>query len=314
MTAIAPDSSATLVPSQIPSDIAAELRAMGRGIEQAKTSALYRGLHAHPSYDGVAVERDVPYGPAPLQRLDVLRPAVRGPDLSGGFSGPPDLERARPVLLYVHGGAFVGGDKTPPGSFCFDNVMLWAVRHGLVGVNINYRLAPQYRWPAGAEDLGLAVSWVQTTIAGFGGDPERIVVVGHSAGAVHAADYIGNPRTHGARGHGLAGAALLSGIYDLSHGMASPAYYGEDPARYAACSSLPGLVSTPLPLLLVHAELDPAPFIAQTEQLAAALAAAGRPPTLLALAGHSHISEVMAVNTDDTSLTAPLAGFLEALW
>ena len=67
----------------------------------------------------------------------------------------------RPVLIYVHGGAFVGGDKrTTPTSPFYDNIMLWAVKNGFVGVNATYRLAPQAPWPAGAEDMASVVQWV----------------------------------------------------------------------------------------------------------------------------------------------------------
>ena len=57
---------------------------------------------------------------------------------------------SRPVLVFVHGGGFTGGNKSTPGSPFYDNVPLWAARNGLVGVNITYRLAPQHPWPAGA--------------------------------------------------------------------------------------------------------------------------------------------------------------------
>ena len=55
----------------------------------------------------------------------------------------------RPVLIYVHGGAFTAGNKRAPGSPFYDNIALFAARSGFVGVNITYRLAPQHQWPAG---------------------------------------------------------------------------------------------------------------------------------------------------------------------
>ena len=80
-------------------------------------------------YPGVKIERDVKYGAADRNLLDVFTPAT---DSS-----------VRPVLIFVHGGAFVGGNKRGPGSPFYDNIMLWAVKNGFVGVNMTYRLAPQ---------------------------------------------------------------------------------------------------------------------------------------------------------------------------
>ncbi|MFX9688552.1 alpha/beta hydrolase, partial [Acinetobacter baumannii] len=81
------------------------------------------------------VERDVKYGPAERHLLDVFVPE-KNPG-------------ARPVLIYVHGGGFVAGNKRPPNSPFYDNILLWAVNNGCVGVNTTYRLAPASPWPAG---------------------------------------------------------------------------------------------------------------------------------------------------------------------
>ena len=67
---------------------------------------------------------------------------------------------------------------------------VWAVDHGLIGVTINYRLAPEFAWPSGVEDLTLVVAWLKTHIAEYGGDPDKIFLWGHSAGAAHVADYV----------------------------------------------------------------------------------------------------------------------------
>ncbi|MFX4853975.1 alpha/beta hydrolase, partial [Acinetobacter baumannii] len=70
----------------------------------------------------------------------------------------------------------------------------------MVGVNINHRLAPQNPWPAGTEDVGLAVRWVQENIAAQGGDPQRVYLLGHSAGGSLAASYVGQAQFHGSSG------------------------------------------------------------------------------------------------------------------
>ena len=78
------------------------------------------------------------------------------------------------------------------------------------------------------------------------------------------------PALHGADGHGLAGLIISSGIYDLTtfpQNERYQSYFGEDESLYAARSALPGLTQQTLPLLLMHAELDPPPFVQQAETL-----------------------------------------------
>jgi triacylglycerol lipase len=284
--------------SQMPPDIAAQVQAIGPVIDPPKTAAIYVPLQAKEPYAGVQVERDLKYGPDGRHALDVFVPE--------GGTGP------RPVLVFVHGGAFVAGNKRVPGSPFYDNVLLAAARQGIVGVNMTYRLAPQHRWPTGAEDVGAAIRWVRANIAARGGDPNRIYLMGHSAGAVHVASYVAFAAHHAAPGSGLAGAILVSGLYDLEKtkpGKPELAYYG-DKAGTAEVSSLAGLVRSPLPLLVAHAELDPPQFVEQAALLNSALCAAGRCPRVVRLAGHSHMSEVYAINTADASLSSPLLDFV----
>ena len=105
-----------------------------------------------------------------------------------------------------------------PGSPFYDNIMLWAVKNGFIGVNMTYRLAPQSPWPAGAEDIAAAVQWVSDNIGKRGGDPARIYLMGHSAGAVHVAGYVSHPEFYKVKDGGLAGAIMVSGIYQLDGG------------------------------------------------------------------------------------------------
>src|SRR5258708_2029566 len=150
----------------MPEDIAWKLLEIGRVIDVPKTAAIYAPLQQKEPYAGVKVERDVKYGPADRNLLDVFAPETNS-------SSP-----SRPVLIYVHGGGFVAGNKRAPGSPFNDNIMLWAVKNGYVGVNVTYRLGPQAAWPAGAEDLAAAVQWISEKIAERGGDPARIYLMG----------------------------------------------------------------------------------------------------------------------------------------
>ena len=288
--------------SPMPAEIAARLLEMGRVIDPPKTLAIYAPLQQKEPYQGVRTERDVKYGAAERNLLDVFVPETAA--------------SPRPVLTFVHGGAFVGGNKrTTPTSPFYDNIMLWAAKNGFVGVNVAYRLAPQSPWPAGAQDLASAVRWISDRIGERGGDPSRIYLMGHSAGAVHVSNYVSHPEFHEVKGGGLAGAIMVSGIYDLTAmplAKTQIAYFGTDPARYAERSSLAGLATTDIPLMLAAAELDPEGFVLQFDRMKQATCkrAVGCARAVL-LPQHSHMSEVYSINTADTRLTDQILDFVK---
>ena len=198
-------SAASAQQGPMPAEIATKLQELGRVIDPPKTAALYAPLQQKEPYPGVQVERDVKYGPADRNLLDVFVPETAASE--------------RPVLIFVHGGAFTAGNKRGPNASPFyDNIMLWAVKNGFVGVNTTYRLAPQSPWPAAAEDLAAVVQWVADNAASRGGDPARVYLMGHSAGAVHVSSYVSHPEFHKVGGGGLAGAIMVSGLYNPDGG------------------------------------------------------------------------------------------------
>ena len=281
-------------------DIAAQIAAIGRVIDPAKTGAIYAPLHDSEPGANIAVTRDLAYGKAERHRLDVFAPRDA---------------RALPVLVFVHGGGFTGGNKSTAGSPFYDNVPLWAARNGLIGVNITYRLAPQAPWPAGAEDVGVAVRFIRETIGQYGGDPEKIVLFGHSAGATHSGSYAAMSQFHAPDGHGLKGLILTSGIYDLADFPLTDnyrSYFGDDATLYPERSPIHGLRKLGIPSMVVYAEHEPLPFIGQFERLHAAMAEApgGKPRTLL-LSQHNHLSLGYAIGTDDVALTGEVLKFVK---
>lgn len=264
------------------------------------TTKQYAARHPIAPPADVAIAHDERYGPHERQRLDVFRPR-QGAQL--------------PVLLFVHGGGFVGGDKALPGTPFYGNVGIWAARNGMLGVVMTYRLAPGHPWPAGAEDVGAAVRWVRANAARYGGDPAHIFGMGHSAGAAHLADCIAQRSLHGADGAAIAGAILVSGVYDTRTLPGGPnrAYHGEDPARWAERSALPGLCERPLPLFVAVAEYDPPQFESQALELCAALRRArGRPPRFVRLPGHNHLSIALHIGTAENTLGAGILEFVRS--
>lgn len=106
----------------------------------------------------------------------------------------PDGKGPFPVAILVHGGGWSGGTKSgaeKPGSGA--DITPWFSTFtdaGFVWFSIDYRLAPTHRWPAQLEDVQTALRWVKSHASDYGGDPARVVLVGHSAGghlALHAA-------------------------------------------------------------------------------------------------------------------------------
>jgi acetyl esterase/lipase len=271
-------------------------------------AALYAPLQEKEPYGGVRVSRDESYGPAPQNLADVFSPQ--------GRSGRP-----RPVLIFVHGGGFTAGArKLSPESPFYDNVGVWAARQGLVGITMSYRLAPQSRWPIAAEDIGRAVDWVHRTIEARGGDPTRIFLMGHSAGATHVASYVSHPQFRSDGCLDIRGAIIVSGSFDVTLGDVpadeksfverEAAYFSEDPARQAEQSSLPGLLASPVPLLVVNAEYDPQYFLRRAAALQAAFESSHRTERFVVLTGESHMSEVFSVNSKDESLTREIGPFI----
>lgn len=256
---------------------------------------------AQPASEPLMV-RDLAYGPDGRHRLDLFM-----------REGAQDA----PVLVFVHGGGFVMGDKRLPKLPFYDNIGCWAAEQGWIGVTINYRLAPDAMWPAGGEDVALAIAWLREHIAPYGGNPRRIILMGQSAGAAHVATYLAQPRMQPASGTGVAGAVLVSGNYDPA--TASPnahqlAYYGTDRDLYPGFSMVQGLVVTNVPLCFAVAEFDGIDFRRQAAGMVGAFGKArGDIPRIHWLAGHNHLSPVLAIGTPDDTLGPLVADFVRGL-
>jgi acetyl esterase len=97
----------------------------------------------------------------PLARVTVASDIADGPDAKETFDiYQPPGKHDMPIVVFVHGGGYVAGDKNGHGNLIYANVAKFFARHGLLGVNANYRLAPQHPWPAGAGDVGKVVTWL----------------------------------------------------------------------------------------------------------------------------------------------------------
>lgn len=206
---------------------------------------------------------DVPYGPAPRERLDIFP--------SGTVGGP--------TLVYIHGGYWQWNDKERD-AFVGEA----ALGLGCNVVLVEYTLAPAVQLAGMIAEVRAAVAWIIAHAAGFGGDPSRVVVAGHSAGGHLAAMAMTEPR--------LAGGLAISGIFDLEPirlgvlnenlGLDADAAELFSPIRHLPQAAAPLIVSVGL------AELPE--LIRQSDEYAAAWRRRGLPGRYLPVPQRDHFS------------------------
>lgn len=197
------------------------------------------------------------YGDNPRHRLDVYTPAGGGTNL--------------PVIVFFYGGSWNSGTRT---GYHFAGRALAA--RGFVVVVPDYRLVPEVRYPGFVEDAAMAVRWTQANVAEHGGDPARIVLSGHSAGAYSAAMLAYDERWLGDDRTAIRGFAGLAGPYDFLplDTDSSRAAFGEwpdlpetQPVTWAGAGDPPAL--------LLHGADDTTVKPRNSRSLGATLTAAG---------------------------------------
>jgi len=255
-----------------------------------------RLLNATIPERGLSIRRDLPFGTDPRQRLDLYAPAA--------------ADRPLPIILFLYGGGWDDGSKA---DYLFAAEGL--ARGGFLVVVADYRIYPAVTFPAFVEDAALAIAWVKREIAALGGDPDRLVLMGHSAGAYNAALVALDPRYLAA--HDLAPADLAAVI-----GLAGP--YAFNPLEYDSTRAIfdvgrPVDEMRPVtfagagapPMLLLHGLDDTTVQPRNTEQLAGALDAAGAAVEAKLYPGVAHIGIVLALARGFRGKAPVLADVLE---
>lgn len=269
----------------------------------AKTLEVYTPILAAMPKDGVTVTRDLAYGEDPRHRLDMFRPE--------GNSGVP-------VVVFLHGGAYVAGERRLNDEV-YGNVPMYFARQGMLGVNATYRLAPAAKWPAASQDVATLVRWLKANVASQGGDPNRIYLIGHSAGATHVASYAFIRSLQPPEGTGLAGLVLMSGRYMFDPSPDDPnlknfqAYFGADRSTYPQQSPINHVKTAPkIPTHIVIAEYDNPDLDTQGAMLMAAYCERDRAcPRFTRLEKHNHLSMTFQFNTRDDALGREIVEFIQ---
>jgi len=237
--------------------------------------------------------RGAAYGPLARHRLDVWVPARP--------SAAP-----LPVVVFFYGGGWVSGDR---GDYGFAGRAFAA--KGFVTVVADYRLVPDVRFPAFLEDGALAIKWVRDHVAAHGGDPKRISLSGHSAGAYEAAMLALDPRY-------LKGVGVDPRIIRAAALLATPADFypfTEQRGRDALGAWPKPLETQPIsfaradapPMLLMHGTADTVVRPYNSQRLAAKLKRLGAVAELRLYPGKSHVDLVKSLSPTFRGTTPALA-------
>lgn len=239
---------------------------------------------------------------------------------------PRNLATPVPVVLYVHGGAWRAGNKSE-GEAVRDAPEFTG--RGYLVVSIDYRLAPQYRWPAQIEDVKCAVRYLRTFAANYKLDPQRIAAMGSSAGG-HLVSLLGlaGPDAGFDVGEYLSQSSRvravvdLYGPSDLMHGFTTQQssvaldWFGSrtpDPAVLAQASPVTYVSKDSPPFLIVQGDRDTLVLPTQSKELDTSLRRASVPATLIMVqnAGHGLVPSGGPISPTLPALTQSILNFLD---
>ncbi|MGE0435367.1 MAG: alpha/beta hydrolase [Steroidobacteraceae bacterium] len=214
--------------------------ATGTAPEPVPRTVLAPMMHVPPP-PGTRIGRDIAYGSDPAQTLDLYRPAKA---------------TGAPILIMVHGGGWWRGDKANP--VVVDNKVGHWIPRGYILASVNYRTVPQADPLAQAADVAEAVAFLQAHARKWGGDPARVVLMGHSAGAHLVVLLAAAPQVAARAGvkPWLGTIALDSAAYDVVRIMRArhldlyDRAFGTDEQLWRAASPTLRLETPPAPVLL----------------------------------------------------------------
>jgi arylformamidase len=236
---------------------------------------------------------DLPYGDGPLETLDVF---------------PARGRAGAPVLVFVHGGYWRSLDKRD-----FSFVAEPFVAAGAAVVLPNYALAPRVTIDTIIGQVRRAVAWTYRNAGGFGGDPSRIVVSGHSAGGhLTATTLLADWAAMGLPADAVKGGCAISGLFDLEPILETSINEDVrlDPASAARNSPLRHLRAGLPPLVVAAGALEPEEFLRQSRDFADAWRAAGAPCESHVLPGLDHFTVALELGRPETRLAQALLRLL----
>jgi acetyl esterase/lipase len=242
-----------------------------------------------PAATDIAVKQDFVFGRGGTQ------------DLHADLAYPKNVSAPMPAIIHIHGGGWMGGDARDR------RLVLWA-RQGYFAASIEYRLSNVAKWPAQIQDCKCAVRWLRANAAKYNVDPNRIGVIGESAGG-HLVDCLGTmARVKAYEGDGgypgVSSAVqavvdfygptdfITPEIYSDEARQVTLGLFGvprdQDAALWKSGSPVFAVAAGDPPFLLVHGDADELVPLAQSQVFADALARAGVPHQLLIVKNGVH--------------------------
>jgi acetyl esterase/lipase len=270
----------------------------------------------------------------------VYRPLAAGED-AGKNKNKLDLylptaAKDFPVMVFIHGGAWVFGDKNQLGLY--HNLASYWAKRGIGVVVANYRLSPGVQHPAHVQDVAKAFAWTRANIARYGGDAQQIFVSGQSAGG-HLVSLLATDdsylKAEGADIADIKGVLTLSGVYNLPAryaaaglpalagmpaGKGGPAprrmpfatVFGTDPRLVQKAAPMNHVHAGLPPFLVLYAENDPKLLRDMAAEFAGALQKAKQPVDLVEAPGRNHITEIIFLGMKDDPVAAAMTAFLKS--
>lgn len=228
---------------------------------------------------GYTVHRNLAFGTDPRQRLDIYVPL--------------GLKASAPVLLFFYGGSWQTGNRTD--YLAFGQSFASA---GIVTVVADYRLYPAVKYPAFVEDAARALAWLHAHAGEYSGDPSRIFISGHSAGAYNAVMLGAEPKFIEARGGRLdwmRGVIGIAGPYDFLP-MRDPEYvdmfHGRNNLDSMPVNHVNGVRP---PMLLATGEDDTTVYPRNTASMAAKLRVFSSPVQEVHYSGTGHVGILLSL-------------------
>ena len=236
------------------------LAALAPAFLAACTDGAFLVANLPAAFSGVSVTRDLAYGNGTSKKLDLYRPkrAMEGP---------------LPVIVFLYGGRWTTGRKA---QYAFAANAL--AQEGFIVAVPDYRKYPQVKFPGFVEDSAEAVAWVHDHIGSHGGDPARIFLAGHSAGAHIGALIAADPKYLGVHNKSrsiITAFAGLAGPYDFVPESADLKDMFGPPNRYTQMQVPTFIDGGQPPMLLLHGQKDDTVRLYNLEKLAAAIKARG---------------------------------------
>ncbi len=257
--------------------------------QQAQALSALGLVNGISSSGGVGVSKDINYGDAPLQNLDMYYPKP----LAQAMQAQSAITDNYPMVVFVYGGSWENGSKE---DYAFVGQSL--AQAGYVTAVVNYRKAPEYVYPDFVEDTAKAIAWSYENATKFHANPERLAVVGHSAGAFNAVAAIANEDF-------LAPYGMSPSDISAVVGIAGP--YSYDFRKFDSASAFPAdatpdevmpdrqLKGVQPPYLLLTAENDKIVYDTNTVKMTQALKDFGATVETGEIKGASHATSIGAM-------------------